>query len=151
MRKYKSRLCVQGGIHKQIVTGTMNTCSLVVQWSMIRMLITMTCISSLETKAIDFSCYFAPEYLTPPPLPVYIHCSPRGNLVHDTVLRINKIIYGEAEAPRLWFEKLAKRIEDIRFKLSSAYYYTFMSDKVICLMYVHDYLWFDNKSRILMR
>ena len=57
------------------------------------MLIIMTCIISLETKAIEFSNYFAQEELKNPP--VYIYRHPIGNLGHDTVLRLKKSIYGQ--------------------------------------------------------
>ena len=86
----------------------MNTYALLVQCFKINMLHIMTFILSLKTNSIDFSKDFAQAKLKVPP--VYMHFIPRDNLGHDMVLSFKKIIYVQAEAPRLWFEKLAKGI-----------------------------------------
>ena len=65
---------------------------------------------------------------------------------HDTLLRLNNSLYGQAEAPRLWFEKLEKVLEDIDFNPSGADTCIFISDKVMCLAYVDDCLLFDTKQ-----
>ena len=142
-------MCVQLDIQKKIFTEPINTYARVAQWSMIVILIIMTWIIGLETKAIEFSNAFAQDDLKTPP--VYMSFHPRGNLVHDTLLRLEKSIYGQSEALRLWFDKLSKRIEDRGFKTSIAYPFMFMSDKVIWLVYVDYFSGLIINSSILMR
>ena len=107
----------------------------------------MTWIIGLETEAIEFSNAFAQDDLKTPP--VYMNFHTIENLVLDTLLRLKKSIYGQSEALRLWFEKLSIGIEDRGFKTSIAYPFMFISDKVICLVYVDDFLWFDNKQEYI--
>ena len=98
------------------------------------MFIIMIFILILKTKVVNFSNDFGPAALNPHP-PVYMNCTPRGNLGHGMILRIKKSLYGQTEAPRPWFEKLVKGLEDRGFKSSNADTFMFFSDKLICLVY----------------
>ena len=69
----------------------------------------------LNTQSTDFRNAFAqvklkhPVYLQPPSK--YSDASWGEN----PILRLNKIIYGPAEAPRLWYEKLKEGLEKLGF------------------------------------
>ena len=80
-----------------------------------------------------------------------MQCSPRHNLGHVMVLKLKKSLYDQVKAPSLWFEKLAKGLQDRGFKPRSACTCMFIPDKVIYLVYVENWLWFSKKRRILMR
>ena len=147
MCKYKSRMCVRGDIQKKITTENINAYALVVQWSSIWMLVIIICIISLKTKAIDFSNNFVQANIKVHP--VSIHFCPRGNFGHETVMRIKKSLYGQQEAPILWYEKLVKGLEDRGFNPRSTYTCMFIPDKVIYLLYVNDFLWFAKKQEYI--
>ena len=63
--------------------------------------------------------------------------------VKDIVLDINNIIYGQAEAPRLWYGYLKKGIEEKGSKMSGRYTCIFITNKVIWVSYVDDCLFWD--------
>eukprot|EP00957_Ditylum_brightwellii_P102457 7809749-Ditylum_brightwellii.AAC.1 len=59
----------------------------------------------LKTRSTDFSNAFVqadkkgePVYISPPPM---MGCFPR-----DKMLKLNKSLYGQADAPRIWYDKL---------------------------------------------
>ena len=60
---------------------------------------------------------------------MYLRGPPRENLVHDMVLRLKKSLFGQEEAPILWFENLEKGLEDRGFNPSIADPCMFMSEK----------------------
>ena len=141
-RKHKARFCVRGDIQKRVSEEPMNTYAPVVQWSTVRLMLVMTCILSLQTQATDFSNAFAQAEL---PEPVYIlppakyHCPEWGQ---DPILKLNKSLYGQAEAPRLWYEKLKAGLEARGFTACIVDPCLFLSPKIICVQYVDDCLWF---------
>ena len=121
----------------------MNIFTPVVQWSMVRLMLVMTCILKLKTVSIDFSNAFVQADI-PKGKAVYIEC-PKGYEPangKDMVLMLNKSLYGQAEAPRLWYEKLKKGLEDRGFKLSKVDPCLFFSKKVIVVSYVDDCILF---------
>ena len=68
----------------------------------------LQCILGLKSQSIDFTNAFAQAYI-PSGEPVFIEL-PRGfksdGGQHDVVLKLNKSLYGQAEAARLWYENL---------------------------------------------
>ena len=59
---------------------------------------------------------------------------------HDVVLKLKKILYGQAESARLWYEKLQNGLLEHSFVTSKMDPCLFMSKTVICVVYVHDCL-----------
>ena len=141
-RKFKARFCVRGDIQKRVSDEPMNTYAPVVQWSTVRLMLVMTCILNLQTQATDFSNAFAqaelaqPVYITPP---ARYHCPEWGP---NPILKLNKSLYGQAEAPRLWYEKLKAGLEVRGFKACVVDPCLFISPTIICVQYVDDCLWF---------
>ena len=79
----------------------MNTYAPVVQCSVVRFMLVLTCAMGLNTQATDFRNYFAqaklkkPVYLQPPEK--YSDAS----WGESPIIWINKSLYGQSEAPRL--------------------------------------------------
>ena len=62
------------------------------------------------------------------------------------LLNLNKSLYWKAEAPCLWYKNLEKGIEAWGFKKSDAYPCIFISNKLICVVYVDDGLFWDQSQ-----
>ena len=146
-RKFKARFCVRGDIQKHKSTEPMNTYAPVVNWSTVRFMLVLTCILDLKTQATDFSNAFAqallekPVYLRPPAR------FRRDSWGSDPILKLNKSLYGQAEAPRLWYEKLSAGLTARGFTASIVDPCLFISSKVQCIMYVDDCLWFYRNQK----
>ena len=52
---------------------------------------------------------------------------------HDIVLKLKKSLYGQAEAARLWYEKLRNGLLERDFVMSNVDPSMFMSKTVICV------------------
>ena len=56
------------------------------------------------------------------------------------VIKLNKILYGQAQAARLWYENLRNGLLERSFVMSKVDPCLFMSKTVICVVYVDDCL-----------
>ena len=106
--KFKARYCVGGDIHEIMSHKPLNSYSPVVQWSTVRLMLVLQCILGLQSQSIDFKNVFDQADI-PSREPVFIELtrdfrSYGGKF--DAVPRLNKSLYGQAEAARLWYEKL---------------------------------------------
>eukprot|EP00957_Ditylum_brightwellii_P027604 2086981-Ditylum_brightwellii.AAC.1 len=100
----------------------------------------------LKTHSTDFSNAFAqaitkgePVYISPPPM--------MGSFPRDKVLKLNKILYGQADAPIIQYDKLRASLEARGFTACKAVPCLFISNKVICIIYVDDCLWVARDSK----
>ena len=64
----------------------------------------------------------------------------------DIVLRLKKILYGQAKAPRLWYEKLLNGLLAHVFVTNKVNPCLFMSKTVICVVYVDDCLFWERSK-----
>lgn len=70
-------------------------------------------ILGLKTKEIDFSNAFAQAELASP---VYLELPQGFDAEGDNkILELQKSLYGQIEAPRLWYEKVKGGLEDQGF------------------------------------
>ena len=102
----------------------------------------LQCIIGFQSQSIDFTNAFAQADI-PSGEPVSIELpryfkSDGGQ--HAVILRLNKIIYGQAEAARLWYEKLRNGLLERDFLMSKVDPCLFMSKTLICVVYVYDCL-----------
>ena len=68
---------------------------------------------------------------------------------HDVVLKLKRSLYGQAEAARLWYEKLRNGLLERGFVMRNVDPCMFMSKIVICVVYVDDCLfWARSQSEI---
>ena len=105
----------------------------------------------MQSQSIDFTNAFVQADI-PSGDPVFIELprdfkSDGGQ--HDGVLKLNKSLYGRAEAARLWYEKLGNSLLERGFVMSKVDTCLFMSKTVICVVYVDDCLfWAHSQSEI---
>ena len=151
LRKLKSRFCVRGDLQKKIEDEAFDTFAPVVSWNTVRILLILSVILELETKQVDYVNAFCQAPLTKP---VYIQ-PPAGwrklnrmglsgdyTFKEDHVLKLTRSLYGMADSPKNFFEHLKSNLEKVGFKQSNLDPCLFISDKVICLTYVDDCLFF---------
>ena len=102
----------------------------------------LQCIICFQSQSIDFANAFAQAYI-PIEEPVFIEL-PRyfkSDVEQwDAVFRLKKSLYGQAEAARLWYEKLRNGLVERGFVMSKVDPCLFMSKTVICVVYVDDCL-----------
>ena len=67
---------------------------------------------------------------------------PRGFEQPGKVFKLSKSVYGLAQAPLAWFNKLSQGLQKVGFQPSNHDPCLFISDKVICIVYVDDCLMF---------
>ena len=131
---------MRGDLQKREVDDV-ETYSPVVQWATVRLMLILTVVFNLKTKATDFSNAFAQADMSGED--VYISSPPyMKQFLKGTVLKLNKSIYGQVDAPRRWYDKLKEGLEERNFKCCVADKCLFISSKVICISYVDDCLWF---------
>ena len=93
----------------------------------------LQCILGLQSQIIDFTNAFAQADI-PSGDPVFIEIprdfkSDGGQ--HDVVLKLNKSLYGQAEAARLFYEKLINGLLERGFLMSKVDSCLFMSKTVV--------------------
>jgi hypothetical protein len=116
----------------------------------------MSIIFDLATLQVDYSAAFVhadidkpPNWETMPELEkersgVYIEIPP-GFGEDGKVLKLKKYVYGLKHSPRNFFLHLKGKLEKVGFTQSEKDPCLFMSDKVICIVYVDDTLFFSPK------
>ena len=106
--KFKAQYCVRGDPQKRISPEPLNPYSPVVQCSTVRLMLIYQCILGLQRKTIYFKKSFDQADILSWD-PVFIGLSRDLNIdggKFDVVLRLKKILYGQAESAHLWYEKL---------------------------------------------
>jgi hypothetical protein len=76
---------------------------------------------------------------------VYIDMPRRFATAHK-VLKLKKSLYGLKQSPRNFFFHLKDKLEGVGFEQSVSDQCLFISDKVVCLVYVYDTLFFAEKD-----
>lgn len=141
--KYKARFCVRGDMEIKGV-DYFESYSPVVQWSTVRLLLIMSIVHGMYTRQVDYVNAFAQA-----PLPQNEECyieMPQGfhDDGEDTVLMLKKTLYGKSDSPLRFFNLLKDTLEKHGFKqLIDIDACLFVHEKIICLTYVDDCLWFS--------
>jgi hypothetical protein len=115
LKKYKSRLCVNGSRKIQGIDYT-ESFAPVVQWSTIRMVNTLSAMHNLKGKQIDFTQAFSQAKLKED---IYLWFP--GGFEHKNdkwALRLKRNLYGLIQVSRNWFLKLSAIYERLGFKQS---------------------------------
>ena len=134
--KFKARYCVRGDMQKEGI-DYFETYAPVVQWSTVRLLLTMILSKNWVTKQVDYTNAFAQATLNKQ---VYID-SPRGFTRKDKahkVLHLIKSLYGLKQAPKTFFDKLKRGLEQRGFTASILDPCLFMKHNMIVVVYVDD-------------
>ena len=151
IRKLKARFCARGDQQIQDV-DYFETFAPVVSWTTVRLLLILSVQLQLATRQVDYTAAFVHADIDRPPnydqmtpeeqrrQGVYIEM-PRGFSEPGKVLKLNKSLYGLKQAPRNFFLHLKDKLEKVGFdQATDVDPCLFISDKVICLVYVDDTL-----------
>jgi Reverse transcriptase (RNA-dependent DNA polymerase). len=134
--KYKARYCCRGDMQTEGV-DYFDTYAPVVQWSTIRLVLTLALKHGWSTRQVDYTNAFAQAEIQEE---VYIE-PPRGFAGRDgadKVLKLLKSLYGLKQAPKTFFDKLRAGLLERGFTASEIDPCLFMKDKMICVVYVDD-------------
>ena len=107
LSKFKARFCVRGDIQRKKNESILDTdpYAPVISWSTIRLMLVMTQQLGLSTVHLDVLNAFAQANL-PEGAEVYLELPQRYKAEGDQILKLHKSLYGQIEAPWLWFQKL---------------------------------------------
>ena len=145
-RKYKGRFCVRGDLQRQ--HSDVESFAPVISWHTIRLMLTLSCFLGLHTTCVDFSNAFAQADI-PEGQHVYIQV-PHGfenEFPKDSCLKLNKSLYGQLDAARLWYEKLRDGLKARGLVPSKVDPCLFLSKKIIVICYVDDCLIFAKDQK----
>ena len=148
IRKYKARFCVRGD--RQIFGLDFDeTYAPVVQWSTVRLMLSLSLSLGLKTKQVDYTNAFVQAKIDGE-----IYCElPQEFLGPDDdgqyVLKLKKSLYGLKQAPRLWFKTLEKSLHARGFVSSKVDPCLFLSDDLIAVVYVDDVLFFGKSDKVI--
>ncbi len=138
--RLKARFCVRGD--RQMETGRTRdeTFAPVVDWGTLRLMFALSVQHDLHTQQIDFKNAFVQSSLRDP---IYLELPPLmeltdGNNPKRYVLEVNKSLYGDRRAPRLWFQHLASHLESQGFEPSILDPCLFVKDGIAVVVYVDD-------------
>lgn len=160
VRKLKARFCVRGD---QQVEGVdfFDTFAPVINWTTVRIMLILSIILELSTKQVDYTCAFLHAPIDQDPRwnelseeeqlrsGVYVNM-PRGFTQPGKVLKLKKSLYGLKQAPRNFFLFLKDKLESVGFtSMEDLDPCLFVSDRVICLVYVDDTLFYSPKAEFI--
>ena len=134
--KFKARYCVRGDLQREGI-DFFETYAPVVQWSTVRLLLTLVLANQWTTKQVDYTNAFAQAAIQEE---VYIE-PPRGfgrSDGKDMILKLNKSLYGLRQAPKTFFDKLKDGLLERGFIQSDHDPCLFLKDNMICVVYVDD-------------
>jgi Reverse transcriptase (RNA-dependent DNA polymerase). len=134
--KYKARYCCRGDMQTEGI-DYFDTYAPVVQWSTVRLVLTLALKNGWSTRQVDYTNAFAQAdlqeevYIEPP-------CGFSGQDGLDKVLKLRKSLYGLKQAPKTFFDKLRAGLLECGFIQSGIDPCLFMKDHMICVVYVDD-------------
>ena len=137
LNKHKARLCCHGG-QQQWGVNYWDTYAPVVTWSSIRILMTIAHLNKLHTKSMDFiQAYPQAKSKTTIYLktPQGIELSSDGG---ESVLKLERNLYGLRDAGRTWFEHLTNKLEGMGFVATASDPCIYTRGTNIIVLYVDD-------------
>jgi hypothetical protein len=153
IRKLKARFCARGDRQIENV-DYFDTFAPVVSWNTVRLLLVLSIELGLATKQVDYTAAFVHADIDKPPnydtmtadqkakSGVYVDM-PRGFSKPGKVLKLRKALYGLKNSPRCFFLHLKDVLEEAGLKQQvDVDPCLFMSNKVVCIVYVDDTLLF---------
>ncbi len=153
VRKLKARFCCRGDRQLKDV-DYFETWAPVVNWTTVRLLLILSIQLGLTTKQVDYTAAFVHAPIDLPPnydamtpkeqaqQGVFVDM-PRGFTEPGKVYKLKKSLYGLQQSPRNFFNFISEQLTNIGFRAATEIDpCLFISDKVICLLYVDDTLFF---------
>ena len=149
IRKYKARFCVRGDRQVEGIDYD-KTYAPVVQWSTVRLLMTLSVALGLKTKQVDFDLAFAQAELDED---IFLEL-PKGFVADDDgqegayVMKLNRSLYGLKQAALYWFQHLSDGLKRHGFKPANEIDpCLFIHEDMIVLVYVDDCLFFGRDEK----
>jgi Reverse transcriptase (RNA-dependent DNA polymerase) len=152
----KARFCVRGD--KQVEgIDFFDTYAPVINWQTVRLMLILSVILGLQTKQVDYTAAFVQAPIDRDPnwdnltdeqkkQSGVFAGMPRGFTEPGKILKLKKSLYGLKQTPRNFFLLLKSKLEAVGFRLQEDLdACLFISDKVICLVYVDDTLFYAPK------
>ena len=137
VKKLKARFCARGD--KQIEgVDFFETYVPVVSWNTVRSLLALAVHLGLASCQVDYTSAFVHADLNDE---VYVEM-PQGFRQEGKVLKLKKSLYGLRQSPLNFFKRLRDALVSRGFKQSESDPCLFISNKVICVCYVDDCLFF---------
>ena len=137
IKKLKARFCARGD-HQQAQVDFFETYSPIVQWSTVRMMLILEVLLGLKSKQGDITAAFLHADL-PENENVYVEM-PKGFEQKGKVLKLKKTLYGLRQSPRAFWLYLTEKLQANGMKQSELDPCLFIGEKVICIVYVDDLL-----------
>jgi hypothetical protein len=160
VRKLKARFCVRGDRQIEGI-DFFETFAPVVSWTTVRLMLILSVILGLSTTQVDYTAAFVHAEIDKDPnwdsmseeerkrSGVYIEM-PRGFKEEGKVLKLRKSLYGLKQSPRNFFLHLKSKLESIGFQNNEEVDpCLFVSEKVVCLVYVDDTLFYSSKQEYI--
>ena len=142
IKKFKGRFCARGD--RQIDgVDVFDTFAPVTNWMTIRLLLTLSSVLGLASRQVDYTAAFIHA---PIDEDVFVEM-PRGFTERGKVLKLKKSLYGLRQSPKNFFKFISARLENVgMIPQTDINPCLFISDKVICVLYVDDTLFWSPKK-----
>ena len=137
IKKFKARFCARGDQQLEGV-DFFETYAPVVQWSTVRLMLILEILLKLKSKQGDITAAFLHADI-PENENVYVEM-PKGFEQKGKVLKLRKTLYGLRQSPRAFWQYLTEKLEANGMKQSELDPCLFIGEKVICIVYVDDLL-----------
>ena len=145
--RFKARFCARGDLQREGV-DFFDTYAPVVQWSTIRLLLSMVLTEGWATRQVDYTNAFAQANLKEE---VYLEFpkmfAPKSRA--NVVLKLVKSLYGLRQAPRTFFEKLRDGLLERGYTQSKNDACLFMKEGILCVVYVDDTIFAGAEASVL--
>jgi hypothetical protein len=159
IKKLKARFCVRGDKQLEGI-DYFETFAPVVSWTTVRLMLILSLILNLATRQVDYTAAFLHAPIDEDPDIEHMSAEerrrsgvfvemPKGFSEPGKVLKLKKSLYGLKQAPRNFFQHLKGKLEKIGFVSSASDPCLFISDKVICIVYVDDTLLFSPRTEYI--
>lgn len=146
IKKFKARFCARGDQQRKGI-DYFETYAPVVQWTTVRLMLILEVLLKLKSKQGDITAAFLHAEV-PEGQNIYVEM-PHGFRKKGKCLRLRRFLYGLAASPREFWLYLVGVLEKSGLKQSSLDPCLFIGDKVICIVYVDDLLfWAKDESDI---
>ena len=144
IKKFNGRFCARGD---QQIEGVdyFKTYVPVVQWTTVRLMLILEVLLGLKLKQGDVAAAFLHADLGEDE-EVYVRM-PRGFEKKGKVLKLNKTLYGLRQSPRAFWKYLVEKMELCDMPQSKLDPCLFVGDKVICICYVDDLLFWAKDEK----
>ncbi|KAL7465925.1 hypothetical protein ACHAXS_006230 [Conticribra weissflogii] len=145
IKKFKARFCARGD---QQIEGVdfFETYAPVVQWTTVRLMLILEVLLGLKSKQGDVTAAFLHADIPEDGEKVYVKM-PLGFEKSGKVLRLKKTLYGLRQSPRAFWKYMVEKMALCNMPQSQLDPCLFIGNKVICICYVDDLLFWAKDEK----